>query len=65
VNKKDAFVNLDKKPCKSYDFKAMPVWWNGRHRGLKIPRLLAVLVRVRSPAPPRDSTNDRRNSVRG
>ena len=29
----------------------MPVWWNGRHKGLKIPRWIIVRVRNPSPAP--------------
>ncbi len=30
---------------------AVPPWWNGRHRRLKISWLLAVPVRVRPGAP--------------
>ena len=29
----------------------MPPWWNGRHKGLKIPRLLSVPVQVRLAVP--------------
>ena len=31
------------------------VWWNGRHKGLKIPALLGVLVQVQSRVPSFDS----------
>ena len=31
------------------------VWWNGRHKGLKIPALLGVLVQVQSRVPSLDS----------